>query len=84
MLQIVLMVFLLLPILAALPVWPYSSDWGYGPSGGWPSVCFSCAFLLGFDGGMSDGRRFSVRRLRRFCIASSRGCLQCVLVVFAR
>lgn len=34
MLQIMLLVFLLLPILAALPVWPYSSDWGYGPSGG--------------------------------------------------
>lgn len=34
MLQIVLMVFFLLPIIAALPVWPYSSDWGYGPSGG--------------------------------------------------
>ena len=34
MLRIVLLVFLLLLLLAALPTWPYSQSWGYYPSGG--------------------------------------------------
>lgn len=40
MLHIVLIVFLILPLLAALPVWPYSANWGYGPSGGLAFVLF--------------------------------------------
>ena len=31
--RIVLLVILLLLILGALPTWPYSSGWGYYPSG---------------------------------------------------
>jgi hypothetical protein len=30
----ILMVILLLAVLGALPTWPYSSGWGYYPSGG--------------------------------------------------
>jgi hypothetical protein len=30
----ILMVILILALLGALPAWPYSSNWGYGPSGG--------------------------------------------------
>jgi hypothetical protein len=30
----VLLVILLLILLGALPMWPYSSGWGYYPSGG--------------------------------------------------
>lgn len=33
-LQIVLVVFLVLLLLALLPAWPYSSGWGWYPSGG--------------------------------------------------
>jgi membrane protein YdbS with pleckstrin-like domain len=32
--QIVLIVILLLLLLGLLPTWPYSSGWGYYPSGG--------------------------------------------------
>ena len=34
MLRVVLIVFLLLLLLGALPTWPYSQGWGYYPSGG--------------------------------------------------
>ena len=34
MLRTVLLVFLVLVIIGALPAWPYSSGWGYYPSGG--------------------------------------------------
>ena len=30
----VLLVLLILLLLGAAPVWPYSADWGYYPSGG--------------------------------------------------
>jgi hypothetical protein len=30
----ILMVVLVLALLGALPAWGYSSNWGYGPSGG--------------------------------------------------
>ncbi|MGJ0395998.1 MAG: DUF3309 family protein [Methylocystis sp.] len=33
MLSTVLIVVLLLLLLGALPTWPYSSGWGYGPGG---------------------------------------------------
>ncbi|HXT08005.1 MAG TPA: DUF3309 family protein [Roseiarcus sp.] len=34
MLGTVLLVILILVLLGALPTWPYSSGWGYYPSGG--------------------------------------------------
>jgi hypothetical protein len=34
MLRLILVVVLVLLVLGALPTWPYSSGWGYYPSGG--------------------------------------------------
>jgi len=34
MLRIVLIVIVILLLIGALPAWPYSSAWGYYPSGG--------------------------------------------------
>lgn len=34
MLRIILLVVLILLLLGALPAWPYSTGWGYYPSGG--------------------------------------------------
>lgn len=34
MLRLILIVLLVLLLLGALPTWPYSSGWGYYPSGG--------------------------------------------------
>jgi len=34
MLRVILLVFLVLLLLGALPTWPYSTGWGYYPSGG--------------------------------------------------
>jgi hypothetical protein len=33
MLGTVLLIILILILLGALPTWPYSAGWGYGPSG---------------------------------------------------
>ncbi len=33
MLSTVLIIILVLILIGALPTWPYSSGWGYGPSG---------------------------------------------------
>jgi Protein of unknown function (DUF3309) len=30
----ILLVILILFLVGALPTWPYSTNWGYGPSGG--------------------------------------------------
>ncbi len=32
--QTILMIFLVMLLIGALPAWPYSSAWGYYPSGG--------------------------------------------------
>jgi len=34
MLGTILLVILILMLLGALPAWPHSRNWGYGPSGG--------------------------------------------------
>jgi len=34
MLRIILIVILVLALLGSLPAWPYSTGWGYYPSGG--------------------------------------------------
>lgn len=34
MLRLLLIVFLILLLIGALPAWPYSAGWGYYPSGG--------------------------------------------------
>jgi hypothetical protein len=34
MLRTILLIILILALLGSAPFWPYSSGWGYGPSGG--------------------------------------------------
>lgn len=34
MLRLLLIIFLILLLIGALPTWPYSTGWGYYPSGG--------------------------------------------------
>jgi len=34
MLRLILLIVIILLVLGALPTWPYSSGWGYYPSGG--------------------------------------------------
>jgi hypothetical protein len=34
MLRVILIIFLFLLLMGALPTWPYSTGWGYYPSGG--------------------------------------------------
>ena len=45
----ILLVILILLLVGALPTWPYSSGWGYGPSGllGTVLVILLVLFLLG-------------------------------------
>jgi hypothetical protein len=44
-----LLIILILVIIGAVPVWPYSQSWGYGPSGilGLILVVFLVLLLLG-------------------------------------
>jgi hypothetical protein len=34
MLRTILLIIIILALLGAAPLWPYSAGWGYGPSGG--------------------------------------------------
>lgn len=40
------MVFLLLMVIGAMPTWPHSRTWGYGPSGGLGLVLAILLILL--------------------------------------
>jgi hypothetical protein len=42
----ILLVILILALLGAIPAWPYSSGWGYGPSGGLGLVLLIVVILL--------------------------------------
>jgi hypothetical protein len=42
----ILLIILILLILAALPTWPYSSGWGYYPSGGLGLIVLILIILL--------------------------------------
>jgi hypothetical protein len=44
--RLVLLVILILALLGALPRWPYSSGWGYYPSGGLGIVVLILVILL--------------------------------------
>jgi hypothetical protein len=46
MLGTVLLVILILILLGALPTWPHSQNWGYGPSGGLGLVVVILIILL--------------------------------------
>jgi hypothetical protein len=42
----VLLIILILLLLGALPTWPYSTGWGYYPSGGFGLIVLLLAILL--------------------------------------
>ena len=46
MLSTILIVILILLLIGALPTWPYSSGWGYYPSGGSGLVLLIVIILL--------------------------------------
>ena len=46
MLGTILLVVLILLLLGALPTWPHSRNWGYGPSGGLGLVVLILVILL--------------------------------------
>lgn len=46
MLSTVLIVILVLALIGSLPAWPYSSGWGYYPSGGLGLVVLIVIILL--------------------------------------
>lgn len=49
MLSTILLIVLILLLIGALPAWPYSAAWGYGPSGvlGTVLIILLILFLLG-------------------------------------
>ena len=46
MLGTILIVILVLMVLGAMPTWPHSKSWGYGPSGGLGLVLIIIIVLL--------------------------------------
>lgn len=42
----ILLVILILLLIGALPTWPHSASWGYGPSGGLSLVLLVVVILL--------------------------------------
>jgi hypothetical protein len=48
MLGVILIVFLILLLVGSLPTWPYSSGWGYYPSGGLGLIVLVVVILLLF------------------------------------
>lgn len=42
----ILLVVLILILIGAVPTWPHSKSWGYGPSGGLGLVVFILVILL--------------------------------------
>ena len=46
MLGTILLILLILMLLGALPTWPHSRSWGYGPSGGLGTVLLILVVLV--------------------------------------
>ncbi len=44
--NLILLIIVILLLVGALPAWPYSSGWGYGPSGGLGLVLLVLLVLL--------------------------------------
>lgn len=49
--QLVLVILLVLLLLGALPLWPYSSGWGYFPSGGLGLLLIILVVIIVMGGG---------------------------------
>ena len=45
-LGLILLIVLILLLLGAVPTWPYSREWGYGPSGGIGLIVLVVVILL--------------------------------------
>ena len=43
---LILLIILILLVLGAIPTWPYSRNWGYGPSGGLGLILIIIIILL--------------------------------------
>jgi hypothetical protein len=43
---LILLIILIILLLGAVPAWPYSRNWGYGPSGGLGLVLLIVIILL--------------------------------------
>ena len=43
---LILLVLLIILLLGAVPAWPYSRNWGYGPSGGLGLILLIVIILL--------------------------------------
>ena len=43
---LILLVLLIILLLGAVPAWPYSRNWGYGPSGGLGVIVLIVIILL--------------------------------------
>ena len=62
MLGTILLIILIVILIGALPSWPYSSGWGYYPSGGIGLVLIIVIILLVDGPDLGDGRaRHSLR-----------------------
>lgn len=46
MLGTILLIILIILLLGAIPTWPYSANWGYGPSGGLGIILIIVIILL--------------------------------------
>jgi len=42
----IILIILILFLVGALPTWPYSANWGYGPSGGLSLILIVLVILL--------------------------------------
>lgn len=49
--QLVLVILLVLLLLGALPLWPYSNGWGYYPSGGLGLLLIILVVIIVMGGG---------------------------------
>ncbi len=46
MISTVLLIVLILLLLGAIPAWPHSRNWGYGPSGGLGTILIILVILM--------------------------------------
>lgn len=48
----ILLIILILLLIGAIPAWPYSRNWGYGPSGGLGLVLIIVLIIVLLRGGI--------------------------------
>ncbi len=46
LLEIILLIVLIMVLLGAVPAWPHSRNWGYGPSGGIATILVIVLLLI--------------------------------------